>query len=182
MARKAPATQPDIIQKRARRYFFIELSLELLLLLSLAFWYFQPLALVPADSTQEVAFFSLLEQSDFDSIMLEHPYDHSQRTATGPDMTPILDHLRTISVRVPLTGHLPFAVDRAGRTQLLLEGGETRVQLDIYLDEYIELAWYPDNDRLKFDCYRLAEGALDYDTLAALFPQESGQAERSQGR
>lgn len=122
---------------------------------------------------EQVQAISLTRLDDFDTMV----------TVEGDAMKPVLDLLGHLSIRTLFPQRLPKRIDDNDCMEIRLGGASSfhTVNLAIFEGEYLSLRWTPGN-RTVTTYYRITDGTLDYDTLAALFPPGSEITEEDGNR
>ena len=119
-----------------------------------------------------------VDLDEFDVISLSVGYTSLELLAEGADITPILKYVGTCSVRTAWGQRIPIRIDRSQFVRLQLYDQDDPVYndliMDIYSNQYIQLSWKPNGlNRSITNYYKIMDGTLDYNTLAALFPPMS---------
>ena len=171
--KKRESDSPYREQKRKRRWIY------LFILFWLLAFVFSPY-LIDLFSfrvgTMDSLVFDRLEMEQVQSVTLTRLDDFQlDLTVEGAALEPVLDLLGDLSIRTLFPQRLPKSVDTDNGIILFVFGDSSfdAMQISIYENEYIYLHWTPRN-RSVHTYYRITDGTLDYDTLAALFPQEGG--------
>ena len=166
---------------KIRRWCIVLLCILAILLPYLAITHRLPPFFYPVQPLEDVVF-DQLDMDAFDHIILEH-IDKSTAlmdrdnalVAKGQDMEPILKYLGSVSVRFAFGNRLPEGIDGWDLFDLSIDvenHAVDSISMSVYEGEYIVLSWTPRNRRV-ITFYRIMDGTLDYNTLAALFPPKS---------